>query len=525
MISALRARSETVLLLACTTVVVMAVVVPLACLGLNAAHSGLSEFSGALTALSSPQIWELLLTSLRISILTTVLSMLVGILTGIFFAKAEVAGAKIALLFHAFPMFLPPFLLGLGWFHLLGRQGIVGSDFTAKLLFSEVGAILVLTIAFAPIVTSLVVLGLRNIDPALEEAARLVAHPWRVIFQILLPTAWPAVVLPGLIVFALAVSELGIPMFLRVKVYPAVVFSRLGGFAYSPGEALALVAPLFLVALGILVMERWILGNRSIETLAYRKQPPSSILSGGWAIFGTIWCWLLAVLSVLPLVSLAMRAYITDGFADVANWMGNSVWNSLLQSSIAATAITTVGVVVGHAFARGRRGGVLMDGLSVLAFVTPAAVIGAGLIAAWNRPSTQFLYGTMGIVVLGFLGRYLILGVRTIAAAVAQTSAAFEDAGAAFGAGYLRRLLRIVVPMHARGIIAAWLLAMIFCLRDLETAILVYPAGAEPLTVRIFTLEANGPEGVVAALALLHVAITAIVLMAGIAFLAGRNSS
>jgi ABC-type Fe3+ transport system permease subunit len=67
----------------------------------------------------------------------------------------------------------------------------------------------------------------------------------------------------------------------------------------------------------------------------------------------------------------------------------------------------------------------------------------------------------------------------------------------------------------ARGLAFAWLLALVFCPRDLETAVLYYPPGHEPLTVRLFTLEANGPEGVVAGLALVQVAMTALVLAAG----------
>ena len=68
------------------------------------------------------------------------------------------------------------------------------------------------------------------------------------------------------------------------------------------------------------------------------------------------------------------------------------------------------------------------------------------------------------------------------------------------------------MPLHARGLAAAWLLVLAFCLRDLESAILVYPAWREPLTVRIFTLEANGPEAVVAALACVHAGLIAVVL-------------
>jgi len=76
-----------------------------------------------------------------------------------------------------------------------------------------------------------------------------------------------------------------------------------------------------------------------------------------------------------------------------------------------------------------------------------------------------------------------------------------------------------------RGIAAAFLLTFVFCLRDLETAVLFYPPGGEPLTVRVFTLEANGPAGVVAALALVQVLIAAAVLVAGsLLFLGSRDA-
>ncbi len=103
--------------------------------------------------------------------------------------------------------------------------------------------------------------------------------------------------------------------------------------------------------------------------------------------------------------------------------------------------------------------------------------------------------------------------------AVAQSPASLELAASAFGAGYVRRLLGIVLPLQRRTLGGAWLLAAVFCLRDLETAVLYYPPGREPLTVRIFTLEASGPEAVVAGLAMLHVAVTGVVLGTGAALL------
>ena len=157
----------------------------------------------------------------------------------------------------------------------------------------------------------------------------------------------------------------------------------------------------------------------------------------------------------------------------------------------------------------------MLDLVGILAFMVPAVLLGAGLIALWNRPGTQFIYGGVGIIIIGYIARYGIIGIRTMAVAVAQAPLSLEQAASTFGAGYARRLVSIVLPLHRRGLGAAWLLALVFCMRDLETAVLYYPPGWEPLTVRIFTLEANGPEAVIAGLSILHVAITACVLAAG----------
>ena len=73
-------------------------------------------------------------------------------------------------------------------------------------------------------------------------------------------------------------------------------------------------------------------------------------------------------------------------------------------------------------------------------------------------------------------------------------------------------------------LVATFVLALVFALRDLETAALFYPPGGEPLTVRIFTLEANGPPAVVSALAVLHVLITFAAASVGLVALARRRS-
>jgi iron(III) transport system permease protein len=469
----------------------------------------------ALSLFAQASSLRLLLRSLGVSLLVTALAMVIGLPAGVLIGRTDVRGGRAAFLLHAFPMFLPPFLLALGWYRVWGTEGVIGSEATSRLLFGDAGLILILALAFAPVITTLVAMGLRSVDPSLEEAARSIARPPRVVARVLLPAATPAVVLAALIVFALAFSELGVPMFVRVDTFPAAVFARLGGIAYAPGEALGLVLPALLVALVLVVAEQRFVGSRSYSVLGLRSARRQPLPLGRWRGLSSLGIWLLALVSATPVAVLAWSAFAGGGIARLGPWLGGAPWVSLLSSSCAATLIVGLGLVVGHGAARRFRGAAALDAASVLAFVAPAALLGIGLMVLWNRPSLRGIYGSAAILIIGYVARYAVVGVRTIGALVAQTPLQLEEAAAASGAGYWRRLARILVPIHARGLAMAWLLALVFCLRDVELAVLYYPPGVQPLTVRIFTLEANGPGPVIAALATVHVAMTAAVVSLG----------
>jgi iron(III) transport system permease protein len=430
-----------------------------------------------------------------------------GIPLGAIFARARLPAKGALFGLHLFPVFLPPFFSALGWFHVFGAGGWLGSAGTASLLFGPVGAVGVLVATFTPIVTALTALGILSLDPALEEAGRIVAPPARVLARLLVPAARPQISLSALIVFALALAELGVPMFLRVEAYPAAVFARLGGVDFAPGEAVALSLPILAVAVGLTALERRLRLRGAGVFGGASKVAPLDLGHGAMAV-----AILGALLSMVPLGALV--AHAAPILSTVPGWIGSSVANGLVVSIGAATVATPLGIVLGHALARDKPVARLVDLGLVFAFFVPSAVLGVGIVSAWNRPATAFLYASEAVLVLGFLGRYGVLGVRTFAASSAQLSRSYEDAARVAGGRYLRRLARIVVPMQPRGVLAAFGLTLVFCLRDLETAVLFYPPGGEPLTVRIFTLEANGPTRIVAGLAVLHAAITALVVLA-----------
>src|SRR3546814_19935123 len=79
--------------------------------------------------------------------------------------------------------------------------------------------------------------------------------------RILLPSARPAIALAGIVVAALALSEVGVPTFLRARTYAAAVFARLGGVDFAPAEALLLALPVLALTAMLLVAERWKIGR------------------------------------------------------------------------------------------------------------------------------------------------------------------------------------------------------------------------------------------------------------------------
>lgn len=464
--------------------------------------------AGSLSVLKSARVWLLLARSVLLATTVTLGTLIFGVPLGAVFARARLPMRRTLLALHLLPIFLPPFFAALGWFHIFGAHGLAGNAGTASVLFGPIGAWAVLVAAFAPIVTALTALGVRALDPSVEEAARLVASPRRVATRILVPAAGPQIVLAALVVFALALGELGVPMFLRVDAYPSAVFARLGGVDFAPGDAATLSLPILGIAALLLLLEHRLLGGLGAASLSLRAATREPLPLGRLA---TVLAVAASLVSVTPLVALA--AHAAPAVARLHEWVASSVQNGLVASFATATVATGVGFFVGHAFAKGSRIARGVDLALVFAFFVPSAVLGVGLATAWNHPRTEVVYGSSAIVVLALVARYGVLAERVVAAFVAQRSPAYEEAAAVAGAGYLVRLLRIVAPMELAGLIAAFGLTLVFCLRDLETVVLLYPPGAEPLTVRIFTLEANGPSRVVAGLATLHVAITATVLL------------
>lgn len=468
--------------------------------------------------LSSGHTWTLLKNSLALSILTMILSTIVGVPLGLLLGKTDLPFKKLWTFLFALPWLLPPYITAIAWFGLWGKEGLLAGllnlhamEKVSTYLFGLPGCVLVLFSTLMPIVMVLTMVYARSINAHLEEAARLAA-PWPMVLRrIVIPLIQPAIVLSAVLVFLLAMGEFSVPMYLRFNVFPVESFTQFSAF-YNYSAGTAYVLPLVLVTFLILLAER-----RFLRDKIYQLKPAGGesvpLVRLGRAkkplLFSV--CGLCFLVIVLPLAALFIQSASLETYIKAAAISWGSLWRSIYYALIGATILTVLGFFLGYlvhakVFSSWRA----IDSLTIFLFALPGTVIGIGLAGLWNTPSTNFIYGTAVIIIFGYIAQYTALSSRITVSALAQIPPSMEESAQMAGSSWLRRILLIIAPLAKRGLLAAWLVSYIFCLKDTGISMIVYPPGQDTLPVRTFTLMANSPEHLIAALCVIMIAITLI---------------
>lgn len=435
---------------------------------------------------------------------------------------ARRASVRIAL---AAPVVLPPYIVALAWTYVGGSTGVlatlIGRELASNWTYSLPAASAVLALVYYPIAMLATEAALRQVDPRLEEAGVIAARPAHVLRRITFPLVAPAVGAAALIVFVLAISEFGVPALLRVRVYTTEVFTAFAAL-FDFGRATALTLPLVAVAAGtstaaaLLFGARVVAGRRlsaglGVDVAAWR--PPLYVL-----VAATIFIAL-----VIPITVLLVES---GDLLDASRGAWPSIRVSLLLATVGATLVVAVGGVLGYARARtaGRKGRAV-DVVWIVLFAVPSTIVGVALIALWNRSGVMgAVYGTTAMLILVYLARFVPVAALIVAASVRQVPDSHEEAAAVAGASWLRTVWGVVLPQVSRGMAAAWVIAFVFAFGELGASILVSPPGESTLPIRIYTIIANTPSTVVAALAVLQIAVVGIPLAAAALYAARRTT-
>ncbi|MDQ7858859.1 MAG: iron ABC transporter permease [Armatimonadota bacterium] len=477
--------------------------------------------------------------SLVVSTAATVLGTALGTVLAWLVTRTDLPGRRHWDTLLLLPYMIPPFIGAIAWVYLLGPAGYLnqlwmaatGSPDPLVVIYGPAGIVFALTLYGYPIVYATMRGVLQQMNPALEEAARIAgATPARLLRDVTVPLMLPGVLAGALLLFMSSLANFGIPAVIgfpaRYFVLPTRIYRTILNFDLPNNLQIAAALSMWLVAIGVvlLFLQRRLLRLSRFTVVTGQATAPSRVELGRWAtpVAAVLGAFVL-VGAVLPvgamLLTATIRAYglppalenlTLQHFETVVLGipkLPRAVANSLALASGAATIIVVLALGIAYLIARLRvRGGHVLDVLVTIPYAVPGTVVALAMILAWIRPIPILgvhLYNTIWIILLAYVARFLIFGVRTLMAGLSQVHDSLEEAARISGAGGARAFREITLPIIRPSIAAGWFLVFVPAVTELTLSILLFSVGNETLGVVVYGLHEEGKFALAAAAAFL----------------------
>ncbi len=465
--------------------------------------------------------WELLINSAQVGGGVAVGCLLLGLPFGFLVSRTDLRGRSLYAAVSVIPLLIPSYVSGIAWTQIQPMGGYPAIVF-------------ILTLTFFPIVAFLAGRGLREVGHEVEDAARLQLGTLHGMCRVTLPLAVPSVLAASLLVFALSISDFGVPDFFSFagnqeqsfQVLSANVYFR--WFAEQDSEgAVAAAMPLLLLACAAMVGISWSEGRRGRGAITGSHRVPPPVRLGRWSwIAHAYLCSVMVlsagfpmgvVLSWLAKGTPAEEAMIAtppsgaDAIVEEVTLLGllqgpagGDVLRSMLYAGLAAAVIVVVAVGPALLLARRRRsssGGLL---LSFVPLAIPSVFLGMAQLQTFDRalvPDPFFTGG--GLVVVTYVARYLPLGVLALRASALRIAPEIHEASQLSVRSPVARFCKCTFPLLVPGIVVAATLCFGLALRDLDSIVLLDGA-QRTLPLRLYNKVHYARDAEVAGLCLLQ---------------------
>ncbi len=447
---------------------------------------------GFIAALTDQYYLGRLAFTLGQALLSTLLTVALGLPTALLLARYRFRGKRALTAAFSVPFVMPTVVAGIGFLALVGPRGVLGVD-----LRNTLAIVLLAHVFYNFAVVARVVGGfLEGVAPRLEEAAStLGATPWRTLRRVTLPLALPATLASALLVFLFCFTSFGVILILA----PAARFATLEVEIYrltarllalDAAAALALVQLILMVVVGFIytrLQER--LAVSVVPGDATRAPRGSAHLLLGGTLLVT------SALVLAPLLALSVQSFGSPGspWPTARNYLGlltqshtvgfTDLWHALRNSLGFAFSSAALALVVGFlfAYAIARGGWRWLDQASLLPLATSPITLAFGYLLAYPA-----LVGSVWGVPLAHALLAFPFVTRTLLPAYRAQPPALAAAASTLGAGQLRVLLRVELPLLRPAFLTAAAFAFAVSMGEFGATLLLVRPEFATLPVAIF---------------------------------------
>jgi iron(III) transport system permease protein len=414
------------------------------------------------------------------------------------------------------PLAMPAYVLAFVSLGLFDYAGPVQSQlrdwFGSSIWFPDVrstgGVVTVLTLVLYPYVyllsrNAFLTQGKRM----LEAAESLGCGPWRAFFLIVLPMARPWIAGGTLLVIMESLADFGAVSIFNYDTFTTAIYKAWFGF-FSLTAAAQLASCLVLLVFVLLVAEQR-MRSRMRFTEGRQSAAGDRIRLVGWRR----WCacgYAFAVLGVaflLPLLQLLRWSVEVFEQEFTLRYVG-LLSHSLLLGLSAALLVCSCALLL--AYTSRRHPDPLTRSLvriANLGYALPGTVLAVGIfipVAALDNTiidlcrslfgieTGQLLQGTLVIMLLAYLVRFMAAGFQAIDGAMHRVSPSIDEAARLAGYRGVHLLSRIHLPMLRNGLLTAFTLVSVDVMKEMPITLMTRPFGWDTLAVKIYELTSEG---------------------------------
>jgi iron(III) transport system permease protein len=407
-------------------------------------------------------------------------------------------------------------------------------------VYSMAGMIFVQSIHLTPIAFAMLVGIFQSMDVTLEESARASgANDLQVLRKITLKLAAPGIFSAALLIFVETISSFEVPTLIGVPghvfVFVSQIYDALSGYPQDFGSAATLSTLVMAISIaGITMSQRLSGGSRSFATITGKGFKPQPMKLGACAPLALAFVAIYFVVAVLFPLAILIWVSLLPSFEQpsiaVLSHMSlvnyrkvlhmprilEALTNSLQVTLSAAAIVMVLTAIAAYVTVKTRlRGRAILDGLIFIPIAIPGTVLGVSVLFWYLMAPLPFvLYGTLTIIVIGFVTLYLPYGMRFMTPAMIQISCEMEEAARASGATFGRTMMAIYRPLLTSSLLGGFLLIFILSFREVSAAVFLFAQGTELFSLAIYDLWGEGLFGLVSALGVMMIVVSTIFVVA-----------
>ncbi|MEU5868485.1 iron ABC transporter permease [Nonomuraea sp. NPDC047529] len=508
-----------------------------------------SQISGLL-------FWGPLVNTLVVAVGTVLFALLLGGGMAWLVTRTNVPGRKWLAGALVVPYMLPSWTFSLAWLTLFknaragGQVGFLESAGVRTpdwLAYGPLPIIVTLGLHYYPFVLLLVGNALRRIDVQLEDSARILGAPRRVVVRrIVVPLMLPALSSAVLLVVGRVLGTFGTPYVLGLPADYQVLSTGLFQSIRDRSTGVASVLATVIVIIGVLIVftdMRLMREQRRFVTVGGKGAMDRLGDLRGWrwpafalgavvfvvSVLIPVLTLLLSTLTRTPLdlSTLTLDYWIADRLPGAVGFphgilrgseLWQAAWNSLRIVGLASLICAVAGLLIGYVVVRGtapRIAGFLRQ-VSFLPYLIPGIAFAAASLSlfAVARGPVPALYGTTFLLILVMAVTHLPYSSRSGIAAMMQLGREPEEAAQIAGASWWHRMRRIIFPIQKGALVTGIVLPFISGLKELSIVVMLTTTGTQLLTTLSIGLVDYGytqlANGVVLMIALLSFTMTSL---------------